>query len=191
MAWAIDQTERVNRLCDLDVSLSTQVFSPGLGTIVWSAPPSHSPTWLVRTRPSWRATTTSPASTRAPFLRPPTDGAVPGCCTLPDDAGGGFNARPGSERCSPVVKPLAALPWVWRSPRPPSESPDGRPCSGTAVAGTYGGVGWITVLLDRGVGGEGCTRGARTGSRLLDSKAGGLYAEVPEVTTQRVYRRIA
>jgi hypothetical protein len=35
-AWAVDMTERVNRIGVIDVALWTNVFSPGLGTLTWS-----------------------------------------------------------------------------------------------------------------------------------------------------------
>jgi hypothetical protein len=34
--WAMDLTERVNRITDLGVGLWTTMFSPGLGTMAWS-----------------------------------------------------------------------------------------------------------------------------------------------------------
>src|ERR1700704_1866895 len=36
MAWAVKVTEKVNQIGELDVSLWTRVFSPGLGTLVWT-----------------------------------------------------------------------------------------------------------------------------------------------------------
>src|SRR5436190_19102365 len=36
MAWATAITEKVNQISGLPVSLFTQVFSPGVGTLVWS-----------------------------------------------------------------------------------------------------------------------------------------------------------
>ena len=37
MAWSVDVTEKVNQISELDVSLWSTVFSPGLGTLVWTA----------------------------------------------------------------------------------------------------------------------------------------------------------
>ena len=37
LAWAIDQTERVNRITGINVSAYTTMFSPEVGTITWSA----------------------------------------------------------------------------------------------------------------------------------------------------------
>lgn len=36
MAWAVGITEKVNQITSLDVGLWTPVFSPGVGTLVWS-----------------------------------------------------------------------------------------------------------------------------------------------------------
>jgi hypothetical protein len=36
MAWAVGITEKVNQITSLDIGLWTPVFSPGLGTLVWS-----------------------------------------------------------------------------------------------------------------------------------------------------------
>lgn len=36
IAWALDQTERVNRITDLRFSLYTPAFSPQVGSLVWS-----------------------------------------------------------------------------------------------------------------------------------------------------------
>ncbi len=37
MAWAAQMTEKVNQVTELNVSLWTRVFSPRLGTLVWTA----------------------------------------------------------------------------------------------------------------------------------------------------------
>ena len=37
MTWALEQTERVNRIVDTPVSLYSQVFSPDVGTLAWSS----------------------------------------------------------------------------------------------------------------------------------------------------------
>jgi hypothetical protein len=37
MAWAVSITEKVNQISELDVGLWSPVFSPGLGTLVWTA----------------------------------------------------------------------------------------------------------------------------------------------------------
>ena len=37
MAWSVDMTEKVNQVSELDVSLWSTAFSPGLGTLVWTA----------------------------------------------------------------------------------------------------------------------------------------------------------
>ncbi len=37
MAWAIDQTERVNRITGINASAYASVFSPEVGTVAWSA----------------------------------------------------------------------------------------------------------------------------------------------------------
>jgi hypothetical protein len=37
MAWCMTMTEKVNQITELDVGLWTTVFSPALGTVVWTA----------------------------------------------------------------------------------------------------------------------------------------------------------
>ena len=37
MAWAMNVTQKVNQITELEVSLWTTVFSPGFGTLAWSA----------------------------------------------------------------------------------------------------------------------------------------------------------
>ena len=37
MEWALGQTEKVNRITGLQVSLFTQVYSPEVGVLVWSS----------------------------------------------------------------------------------------------------------------------------------------------------------
>ena len=37
IAWALGMTEKVNQITELDVSLWIPVFSPGIGTLTWSA----------------------------------------------------------------------------------------------------------------------------------------------------------
>jgi hypothetical protein len=37
MAWAMNVTQKVNQITELEVSLRTTVFSPGLGTLAWTA----------------------------------------------------------------------------------------------------------------------------------------------------------
>jgi hypothetical protein len=37
MVWALNITEKVNQISELDVSLWTTVFSPKLGTLIWTA----------------------------------------------------------------------------------------------------------------------------------------------------------
>jgi hypothetical protein len=37
LAWSFNITEKVNQISELDVGLWTTVFSPGLGTLVWTA----------------------------------------------------------------------------------------------------------------------------------------------------------
>ncbi|MEY2435142.1 MAG: hypothetical protein QOC92_4867 [Acidimicrobiaceae bacterium] len=41
MVWSANITEKVNQISELDVSLWTTVFSPGLGTLVWTAAVEH------------------------------------------------------------------------------------------------------------------------------------------------------
>src|SRR4051794_4266605 len=37
IAWALNVTEKVNQIAEIDVSLWTRVFSPGVGMISWTA----------------------------------------------------------------------------------------------------------------------------------------------------------
>ena len=37
MAWCLNITEKVNQISELEISLWSTVFSPGLGTLVWTA----------------------------------------------------------------------------------------------------------------------------------------------------------
>jgi hypothetical protein len=41
MAWSVNITEKVNQISELEVGLWTTVFSPGLGTLVWTAAVEH------------------------------------------------------------------------------------------------------------------------------------------------------
>lgn len=194
MAWAIGQTERVNRLCDLEVSLSTQVFSPGLGTVVWTAV-AESLADLADANETLMANDEylSAIDDGARFTRPPADDAVLELLHLPDDAGGDFEYASGvravlasGEAARGIAMGVEIAQMAHRI--------TGRPTAfGTAVAGTYGGVGWVTTY--RSIGELEEARAALAGHadwlELLDSKAKGLYAEAPELTTQRVYRRVA
>ncbi|MCB0952702.1 MAG: hypothetical protein M9922_10510 [Microthrixaceae bacterium] len=194
MAWAIEQTGRVNRLCDLEVSLSTQVFSPGLGTIVWSAT-AESLADLARANETLMASDEYIAGVDegARFLRPPTDDAVLELLHVPEDAGGEFEYASGVRAVlagGEAARGIAMGVEIAQT----AQRITGRPTVfGTAVAGTYGGVGWVTTYssIEELEEARAALAGHADWLELLDSKAGGLYAEVPEVTTQRVYRRIA
>lgn len=194
MAWAVDQTERVNRLCDLDVSLSTQVFSPGLGTIAWTAA-TESLADLTTANETLMANDEYAAAIDegAKYLHGPADDSVMELLHVPEDAGGPFEyatavraVLAGGHAATGIAMGVEIAQTAQRI--------TGRPTVfGTAVAGTYGGIGWVTTYASVAELEE--ARAALAGHadwlELLDTKAHGLYAEVPESTTQRVYRRIA
>ncbi|MCB1270487.1 MAG: hypothetical protein M9942_09890 [Microthrixaceae bacterium] len=194
MAWAIEQTERVNRLSGLDVSLNSQVFSPALGTIAWTTV-VDSLSELVAANEVLMASDeyAAGADAGARFLRAPADDSVMELLQVPEDAGGDFEyatsvraVLAGGEAARGIAMGVEIAQTAQRI--------TGRPTVfGTAVAGPYGGVGWVTTYpsIDSLEESRAALAGHADWLELLDTKATGLYAEVPEVTTQRVYRRIA
>lgn len=194
MAWAIDQTERVNRLCELDVTLSTQVFSPGLGTITWSTT-AESLADLAAANDVLMTSDEYVAGfdAGAQFLHAPPDDAVMELIHLPDDAGAEFEY---ASAVRAVLAGGAAARGVAMGVEiaKTAQRLTGQPTMfGTAAAGAYGGVGWVTTYgsIQELEEARAALAEHPDWLELLDSKADGLYAEVPDVTTQRIYRRLA
>jgi hypothetical protein len=193
MEWAHQQTERVNRISGLTVALWQETMSPEMGRLSWS---------------TFVEDLEELEGAEAKLMA--TDEYVAAV-----DAGAGFYAGgamdqlvqlvhgapdPESDaRYATIVQASAASGAAVRSievgvrlAERASEITGHPTMFGRSITGTYGGVGWITptASLAELQASQEALAGDAEWSRMIDEEAGGVYAQEPALTTQRIYRRL-
>lgn len=194
MAWAIDQTARVNRLCDLDVNLTTRVFSPGLGTIAFSAV-AESLADLAAANETLMASDeyVDASDEGARFMAGPADDSTMALLHVPPEAGNDF-AYASTVRAVVASGEAARGTAMGVEIAQTAQRITGCPTLfGSAISGPYGAVGWVSTFasVEQMEEANSALAGHADWLELLDTKARALYVESPEVTTQLIYRRIA
>jgi hypothetical protein len=192
-AWALGVTEKVNQISELEVSLWATVFSPGLGTLVWTAVVEE----LSQLEASEAKLLADPS-----YLSLVEDGAKYSSGQAIDD--GLLNLvypDPDAATIQPqyasVVAGVIAPGHTARAIEfgveiaQAAKKATGCPTSfGAVVTGPYGGVEWLVMyesVEQMQKAGEALNADASFGE-LVDKEAATLY--LPGVTTQTAFRRI-
>jgi hypothetical protein len=192
MGWSANVTDKVNQITELDVSLWTSAYSPGLGTLVWTS--------MVE---SLAVLETSEAKLMADdgYLSVVEEGAKFDSGQAIDDNllqlvfadPDGANTQP---QYATVVQAVLALGSMTRGIELGVEiaqrvkKTTGRPTSfGVTATGTYGGVEWISVhdSIEQLQAAEEALSADTVFAKLLDAEASKAYQPG---ATQMVYRRI-
>jgi hypothetical protein len=191
---AIGITEKVNQITSLGVGLYTQVFSPEVGTLVWSA--------FVPDLAALEAATDK-LNADDGFVSMADEGASLTTGAVDDSLVQIVYGQPDPNRhveYATVIQAVCANGKVGRGIElgmeiaQRAEKTIGTPVMFvTAVTGTYGGVGWITGHNDiHAVEAAQEALAADTKfTEFVDRETGSVYAAEPELTTQLLYRLIA
>lgn len=193
MAWALGITEKVNQITGLGVTLWTPSFSPGTGTVIWSAPVEDLITLegandklmvddgfvAELDRGAQFMSTDGVDDHLAQLLVGRIDTSKPAnyvAIVQSELVPGGF--AKGIEAGMEIAKratELGGLETLFL----------------IASTGTYGGVSWATRAesLDELQRAEQAVNGDEGFTQYIDSVAPGVY--LPGVTTQRIIRRLA
>ncbi len=193
LAWATDQTERVNRISGLQVNLWSQVFSPMVGTLVWAAFVTDL-TQLEEANDKLMVDEEylSALDRGAEFFEGPIDDSLLSVLVGERDPSRDVHYVATVQAvCS--AGNLARGIEVGMTIAEKVEAVTGEPTMfATAATGPYGGVAWLTsytdvASLERA---ETAVSADADFVRYLDDAAGGAYQEDPWLTTQLYYRRV-
>lgn len=194
LAWAIDQTERVNRITGINVSAYTSMFSPEVGTVAWSA---FVPDLTALEEASDKLAVDDE------FVTATDRGAKFVVGGAHDTLGMVLHGEPDPGRTVEyvgVVRAVCASGKLGRGLELGTTiAAEAQRITGTPTlfvsgnTGTYGEVAWIAGHAD--------IRAMETAEQalmadpgwleLIDGTAAGVYAEEPALTEQLVYRHIA
>lgn len=193
MAWATEMAERVNALTDLDVALYGLVYSPGVGTAVW--------TTFVPDLTALEAAGDK-LLLDEDYNQAAARGAALTTGTLDDQLMQIVHGEPDPTRDVQYVTAvravcsagnIAAGVGVGVEIAQAAERVTGAPTMFVIdTTGTYGGVGWITghesaQAMEQA---EQALMADPTWLAMIDEKAGGVYLSDPSTTTQLIYRRM-
>lgn len=193
MAWATGITEKVNQISGLPISLYTQVFSPEVGTLVWSSFVPDLATLEAATDKlnvddgylsmqdagaKFSLGGADDALLQVVYGEPDPNRPVEYVTTVQTVCASGSVTRGielGIEIAQRVEKVLG-IPGM---------------CI-TGTTGNYGSVGWITGYADvKELEGAQQKLAADTKfGEFVDKSVRGVYAEEPSATNQLIYRRI-
>jgi hypothetical protein len=193
MTWAVNVTEKVNAISELDVTLWRTVFSPGLGTLSWTA---------VVTDLAQLEASEAKLMADSGYLALAEEGGKYGTGEQLDDGLVNFvHADPdasGTEEYASVVVGLLAPGQFAHGLEIGVQIAQlvkkitGRPTSfGIAETGDYGQVGWFSLFDSIGQlqsAGQ-ALAGSAEFTELLDGAAANAYQA--GATTQTVFRRMA
>jgi hypothetical protein len=191
-SWAISVTEKVNQISELQVSLWSRVFSPGLGTLAWTAATEDLST-LEATDSKLLADSGYLSLLEQGQKYDSGQGADDSLIQLVHADADAANTEP---QYASVVDAVIAPGQLNKAVEAGVEIAHaaklatGRPTSfGVASTGAYGGVAWI-VLYDSVEQLQKAEQDLNADSGFSErvDKVGPLY--LPGVTTQTVYRRI-
>lgn len=194
MAWSTEITEMVNRISGLGVSLFSQVFSPELGTLVWSAFVPDLATleaaqdkllvddaFIAATDAGAKMMAGGADDLLAQVVRGARDparsydyvSAVSTVCANGNIARGLAVGAELAERAEQITGSSTLF------------------VAGTT--GSYGSVGWLTAHDDiQGLEASQATLAADAEwLDFVDTEAGNAYVDDPSMTTSLIYRRIA
>jgi hypothetical protein len=192
-AWAIGITEKVNQISELDVSLWSRVFSPGLGTLVWTA--------IVEELATLEATDAKLLADSG-YLSLVEQGAKYSSGEAIDDGllqlvhadEDAANTQPQyASVVQGVIAPgntVQAIAFGVEIAQA-AKKVTGRPTSfGVASTGPYGGVEWISLYdsIEQLQKADADVAADASFAELVDKQAAKLY--LPGVTTQTVFRKI-
>jgi hypothetical protein len=194
MTWSIGITEKVNQITGLGVNLYSQVFSPEVGTLVWSA---FVPDLATLEAASDKLTADDG------FISMTDEGSALTTDQLDDSLVQVLHGQPDPNRhveYATVVQAVCANGSVARGIEvgmeiaQRAERATGTPTMFVAsTTGVYGSVGWITGHSDiRAVeAAQGALMADASFGEFVDREAGKVYAEQPNLTTQLLYRQLA
>ena len=194
MDWAARMTEKVNALSEVEVSLWTTVFSPGLLTLSWTA---------VVENLTQMTTLNDKSLADSGYVELADEGAKYSSGQAIDDSLVRFvhadpdGASATSQFASVVQAVLAPGHTVTGIElgveiAQRAKAITGRPTSfGASVTGTYGGVGWISIYdsVDEVQQANEALAADADFAALLDAKASGAY--LAGASSQTLHRKIA
>jgi hypothetical protein len=193
MAQAVTITEKVNQITTIGVSLYGQMYSPDVGTLVWS---SFVPDLTTLETATDKLTADDGFAAMVDEFAPLTTGQL-------DD--GLMQLVYGQPDPNRTIEYVTAVQAVCANGKLTNgiefgveiaqrvEKTTGVPTLfATTTTGVYGGVGWFTAHSDIASmeAAEAAIAADAGFTKFVDSKAGQLYAAEPMLTQQRVYRRI-
>jgi hypothetical protein len=194
MTQALALTEKVNQITSLGVSLYAQVYSPDVGTLVWSA---FVPDLATLETATDKLNADDGFAAMVDEFAPLTTGQ------LDDGLMQLVHGQPDPNRTIEYVTTVQAVcangkltsgieVGVEIAQR--AEKATGTPTLfATTMTGVYGGVGWFTAHADIAAmaEAEAAINADASFAKFVDGKAADVYAAEPMLTQQRVYRRIA
>lgn len=193
MEWATQQTELVNRITDLHVALYAQSFSPGVGTLSYSA--------FVPDLTTLEAAADKLAVDEG-FLTATDQGASFLAGGADDMLAQVVYGEPDPSRRVEYATAVQAVCGDGHFGRgiqagieiaQKAEAITGNPGLFLAsVTGSFGGVAWISghESIQALEASEQALLADPSWIEFVDEKTTGVYAEAPELTTQTIYRRV-
>ena len=193
MAQALAITEKVNQITSIGVSLYAQVYSPDVGTLVWS---SFVPDLATLEAATDKLNADDGFASMVDDFAPLTTGQIDdGLMQL-------VHGQPDPNRSVEYVTAVQAVcangnvgkgieVGVEIAQR--VEKATGVPTLfATTTTGVYGGVGWFSAYADIAAmeAAEAAIAADASFVKFVDSKAGEVYASEPMLTQQLVFRRI-
>lgn len=194
IAWAVAQTEKVNKITGLQVGLFMQVWSPAVGALRWST--------FVSDLATLQAAGDKLNSDDS-FVSATDKGAAFTIGGADDMLAQVVHGEPDPARQVEYVSAVRAVCATGSIARgmdvgielaKRAEKITGAPSLFTAdVTGSYGGVGWVSGYANVQALEASQQALAADGSWVayLDKEVRGVYAEEPSLTTQSIYRRVA
>jgi hypothetical protein len=195
MGWAVAAGERVTQTTGLPIGVWSQVYSPGVGTLVWATFVPDLATLEGATDKLAVDDAYNELGDRA------VEFVLPG--TIDDSLSIVVHGEPdpnrqieyvASVRTTIVAGKIAKGMALGVEIAQKAEEITGVPTLFLGDAtGNYGGVGWLTAFADVAAL-EAAEMALNTNESfidLIDKKVGGVYADVPGASTQLIYRRVS
>jgi hypothetical protein len=194
MEWALGQTEKVNTITGLPVSLYMQVYSPDVGAIGWT-------TFV----PDLAALEAADDKLNADdeFISAVEKGAALTVGGADDTLAQVIHGEPDPNRSIEYVTVVRAVSATGNVARgleigvelaQRAEKITGTPTLFLAeVTGAFGGVSWATAHenVQALEAAQQALASDPSWAQYVDKEAAGVYAEEPSLTTQVIYRRLA
>jgi hypothetical protein len=194
LEWAVEQTARVNALVDIDVQLWAKVYSPGFGTIGWTAWVPDLPTLEAAGDAMQADAGIQAGSDEGAGL---TEGGLDDQLLQLIDGTPDPEADP---QYVSVVKAVCAVGGIVKGmtagveiAQRSTKITGQNGLFGRAVTGPYSGVVWMTGFADAAAM-EAATTALSSDPEwpaFLDSATVGAFAEAPELTQAEIWRKLA